>query len=60
MPELKPIKRKELIRCWLINRQDKQVEIYRQNQEVEILNNPEKLSGEDILIDFELNLEVIW
>ncbi len=45
---------------WLINRKDKQVEIYRQNQDVEILNNPQKLSGEDILIGFELNLKVIW
>lgn len=45
---------------WLINRQNRRVEVYRQNQEVEIVNNPNTLSGENILIGFELNLEVIW
>lgn len=46
--------------AWLINRQDRQVEIYRQNQEPEILNNPTTLLGEDILPNFILNLSVIW
>ena len=46
--------------AWLINRQDQQVEIYRQGQEVEILNNPQTLSGEDVLVDFVLELEKIW
>ena len=45
---------------WLINPQDRQVEVYRQGQDKEILNNPENLSGEDILPDFILNLEAIW
>ena len=45
---------------WLINPQDKQVEIYRQNQEVEVLNSPNNLSGENILPGFILNLELIW
>ena len=45
---------------WLINRKDKQVEIYRQGQPKEILNQPSSLSGEDILPDFVLNLESIW
>ncbi|NEO99514.1 MAG: Uma2 family endonuclease [Symploca sp. SIO2E9] len=45
---------------WLINRQSRQIEIYRQNQEVEILDSPMSLSGEDILPGFELNLEPIW
>ena len=45
---------------WLINRRNRQVEIYRQNQEVEILDNPHTLSGENVLIDFELNMENIW
>jgi Uma2 family endonuclease len=45
---------------WLINRQDCQVEIYRPNQEVEILDNPITLSGENILPEFVLNLERIW
>ncbi len=45
---------------WLINRKDRQVEIYRPNKQVEILDNPTTLSGEDILPNFELNLELIW
>ncbi len=46
--------------AWLINRQDRQVEIYRQGQDVEILDNPQILSGENILINFVLELEKIW
>ena len=46
--------------AWLINRQDKQVEIYRQGQTKKILNQPNYLSGENILPDFVLNLESIW
>ncbi|MBL1210304.1 Uma2 family endonuclease [Geminocystis sp. GBBB08] len=38
-----------LLLGWLINPQQKQVEIYRQNQEVEIVNMPTILSGENIL-----------
>ena len=45
---------------WLINRQQKQVEIYRPNKEVEILQSPETLSGEDILSGFVLDLVPIW
>ncbi|NJL60731.1 MAG: Uma2 family endonuclease [Methylacidiphilales bacterium] len=44
---------------WLINPQDKQVEIYRPNQEVEVLNSPTSLSGEDILPGFILDLRNI-
>ncbi len=45
---------------WLINRKSRQVEIYRQNQEVEVLESPVSLSGEDVLPGFVLNLELIW
>ncbi len=45
---------------WLINRKDRQVEIYRQGQEKEILDNPTRLSGEEVLPGFILNLESIW
>ncbi len=45
---------------WLINPQDQQVEIYRQGKELEILDNPTNLSGEDVLPDFVLDLELIW
>ncbi len=44
---------------WLINPKAKQVEVYRQEKEVEILDNPTTLSGEDILPDFVLDLELI-
>ncbi|MDJ0844802.1 Uma2 family endonuclease [Crocosphaera sp.] len=45
---------------WLINRQQKQVEIYRPHQEVEILQSPETLSGEDILPGLVVDLAPIW
>ena len=45
---------------WLINRRKKQIEIYRPNQEVEILSNPQTLSGENILPEFVLDLTTIW
>lgn len=45
---------------WLINRKSRQVEIYRQNQEVEVVESPATLSGEDVLPGFVLNLEAIW
>ncbi|MGM3304585.1 Uma2 family endonuclease [Anabaena sp. WFMT] len=45
---------------WLINPKDKQVEIYRQNQEVEILQSPAILSGEDVLLGFILDLQPIF
>jgi Uma2 family endonuclease len=41
---------------WLINPQNKQVEIYRPNQEVEIINSPTSLSGEDVLPGLVLDL----
>ncbi|MGL5943383.1 MAG: Uma2 family endonuclease [Waterburya sp.] len=34
---------------WLINRTDKQVEIYRVGQKKEISNNPQSLSGEELM-----------
>ena len=45
---------------WLINRQRQQVEIYRLNREVEILSNPQTLSGEDVLPGFILDFAQIW
>jgi len=41
---------------WLINPRRKQVEVYRLGQEVEILNHPTSLSGEDVLPGFVLDL----
>ena len=45
---------------WLINRKQKQLEIYRPEQAVEILNQPSQVSGEDILPGFVLDLTAIW
>ncbi|MGI2904187.1 Uma2 family endonuclease [Tolypothrix sp. VBCCA 56010] len=45
---------------WLINRKSRQVEISRIGQEVEVLESPVSLSGEDVLPGFVLNLEAIW
>jgi Uma2 family endonuclease len=45
---------------WLINRKSRQVEIYRQAQDVEVVENPVTLSGEDVLPGFLLYLESIW
>ena len=45
---------------WLINRKTRQVEIYRQGQTVEVLDNPETLSGETLLPQFNLILAAIW
>jgi Uma2 family endonuclease len=45
---------------WLINRKKQQVEIYRLDQQVEILQAPPTLSGESILPEFILNLQWFW
>lgn len=45
---------------WLIHRKKKQVFIYRLNADVEVLDNPEKVSGEPLLKGFELDLREIW
>lgn len=41
---------------WLIDPQNKQVEIYRQGQEKEVLDNPTILSGEDVLPGLTVDL----
>lgn len=45
---------------WLINPDEKQVEIYRIGQDKEILNNPSSLSGEDIMPNLVVDLADIW
>ena len=45
---------------WLIEPSAKTVEIYRPNQQVEVLNNPQTLSGESVLPGFVLNLSEIF
>ncbi|MBD2303961.1 Uma2 family endonuclease [Chroococcidiopsis sp. FACHB-1243] len=44
---------------WLIIRKTQRVEIYRPNLDVEILENPTSLSGEDVLPGFVLDLRPI-
>ena len=41
---------------WLIDPQKQQVEIYRPGQDVEVLESPSSLSGEDVLPGFTLEL----
>ncbi|MCU0541791.1 MAG: Uma2 family endonuclease [Oscillatoriaceae cyanobacterium Prado104] len=45
---------------WLINPKQRQVEVYRSHQKVEILQNPQTVSGEGVLVGFVLQLNLIW
>lgn len=46
--------------AWLIDRKNRRVEIYRLGREVEVLQSPKELSGEDVLPGFVLNLESVF
>jgi Uma2 family endonuclease len=45
---------------WLIDRNSRQVHIYRAEQEPQILENPELLDGEPELPGFKLPMAKIW
>ena len=45
---------------WLIDPFNRQVYVYRPNEEVVTLNNPESVSGDPLLPGFELNLAKLW
>jgi Uma2 family endonuclease len=45
---------------WLIDPFTRQVYVYRPNEEVVVLNNPEKVSGDPVLPGFTLNLTELW
>jgi Uma2 family endonuclease len=45
---------------WLIDPQKQQVEIYRLGQDVEVLQSPTELSGEDVLPGFVLDMRSIF
>ena len=45
---------------WLINPQQQQVEIYRQNESMEVINKPSTLSGEEFLPNLVIELDFIW
>lgn len=49
-----------LLLGWLIDTKNKKVEVYRQNQSVEVLDNPSTLSGENVLPGFNLDLQGVW
>ena len=58
-------KMREYMQCgvklgWLINPEDKQVEIYRCERDKEVLEHPQSLSGENILPELTLNLAEIF
>lgn len=46
--------------AWLLDTKTKRVHIYRPNHAPEILNNPHKVSAEDVLPGFELEITDIW
>ncbi len=45
---------------WLIDRKNQRVEIYRYGRNVEVLDHPVSLSGEDVLPGFVLDLTEVW
>jgi Uma2 family endonuclease len=45
---------------WLIDASEKKVHVYRADKSVEMLENPVKVSGENVLPGFELDLTEIW
>jgi Uma2 family endonuclease len=45
---------------WLIDPQKRKVHIYRKDGKMETFDNPETVSGEDILEGFELKVSDIW
>jgi Uma2 family endonuclease len=64
---LKPLRDKMIEYCkngvrlgWLLNPQDNEVEIYRVDQEVEVLKAPGNLSGEEVLPEFTLDWKEIF
>jgi len=45
---------------WLVDPYEKRVHVYRGDKTVEVFDNPQAVSGEDVLKDFELDLTEIW
>ncbi|MEM6448623.1 MAG: Uma2 family endonuclease [Cyanobacteria bacterium P01_D01_bin.123] len=45
---------------WLIDPKSRRVEIYRNGRDVETLDNPSQVSGEDVLPGFILDLQKVW
>ncbi|MEO1765386.1 MAG: Uma2 family endonuclease, partial [Cyanobacteria bacterium J06629_18] len=45
---------------WLLDPQSRRVEIYRPGSAMEVLENPDSLSGDKVLPGFVLNLRRVW
>jgi Uma2 family endonuclease len=45
---------------WLINPQDRQVEIYKAGQPKQVLQNPNQVDGDDVLPGFVVDLSILW
>jgi len=45
---------------WLIDPAAQSVYVYRPNAEIEILENPESVNGEPLLVNFSLEMKKIW
>ena len=45
---------------WLLDPQTRRVHIYRPGQAAEVLENPDVVSGEDVLKGFELQVLEVW
>jgi Uma2 family endonuclease len=45
---------------WLLDPNDKRVHVYRLNQPVEVLDNPDTLSGDPVLPGFVLPVRALW
>ena len=45
---------------WLIDPTEKRVHVYRGDKTIEVFDNPNTVSGEDVLRGFELDLTEIW
>ncbi|MBE9112866.1 Uma2 family endonuclease [Nodosilinea sp. LEGE 07298] len=45
---------------WLINPRSHQVEVYRPEQAIEVLDNPARLAGDPVLPGFMLKMALVW
>jgi len=45
---------------WLIDPKERRVHIYRGDKTTQVLENPKTVSGENVLVGFELDLTEIW
>ncbi len=46
--------------AWLVDTKTKQVHIYRPDSLAEVLNDPTKVSADNVLLGFELDMTEIW